>query len=71
MNQNHDALLTLAGARPDSFHDWQFWVVTLVCAGALLWRVRGVVRWGKRNPLHRAPTRKATLTIDRKPVSKH
>ena len=50
------------------FADWQFWVVTLLAAGALLYLLRGVIpeRVWKRRKKGRA----ASLTIEGKSMGK-
>ncbi|MBI1189241.1 MAG: hypothetical protein GC200_00970 [Tepidisphaera sp.] len=48
--------------------DWQFWVVTVIAAGALLYLVRGAIPervWKRRKKGHAA-----SLTIEGKSMSK-
>lgn len=52
-------------------NDWQFWVVTLLAAVALFYVLREVVPdsfWPRR--FRRKGQRRATLTLDGKPVEK-
>lgn len=48
--------------------DWQFWVVTAIALGALLYLMRGVIpeRWWAR----KKPGRPASLTIEGKNMAK-
>lgn len=53
-------------------HDWQFWVVTALAAGALGWLLREVapVRSLKERRRRKAQQRRAALTIEGRPVRK-
>lgn len=45
-------------------HDWQFWAVTAVFAGAAAWMAKSLIPRAK----HRR-TRRATLTIEGRPAA--
>ena len=49
---------TLAAAFP--IDDWQFWVVTALFIGAILWLARGILPWSKKR---RAKKTRVTLTV--------
>lgn len=53
-------------------HDWQFWVVSGAAALAAMWLLRGVlpIPWLSRRRRARRGAHRATLTIDRRPISK-
>jgi hypothetical protein len=53
-------------------HDWQFWVTTGVFACAAVWLLRGFlpIPFLKRRRQRRRGTRRATLTVGGKSVTK-
>jgi hypothetical protein len=53
-------------------HDWQFWAVTGIFAAAALWLARGFLPFpgSKRRRQRRRTTRRATLTVGGRPISK-
>lgn len=53
-------------------HDWQFWVVTAAMLGAALWIVWGVlpIQSLKRRRARKRRTRRASLTVEGKPIDR-
>ncbi len=54
---------------PFPISDWQFWAATLMATVAMGWLVRAIVPWRRilrQSP--KKPGRRATLTLERKPL---
>ncbi len=54
---------------PFPISDWQFWAATLLATVAMGWLVRAIVPWRRilrQSP--KKPGRRATLTLERKPL---